>query len=218
MFETWHIGFYVSAIGSWRMSFAEPLRWSSYRKILYKIPSWTDAPISNIPIKVQIQRYRCSKLDILFFMFRQSALEEWVLPILNVWPHSLWKYTIFQVGLTILLAIFLSEYKYKDTDVWNLIHCFFMFRQLAHKKWVLPSHYVGAHTVKNYIKFQVGLTLHLAIFPLKSKYKDTDVWNLTYCFLCFGNRLLKNEFCQVLMLDLIVYDNILYFKLDWRAN
>ena len=27
----------------------------------------------------------------------------------------------------------------------------------------------------NYIKFQVGLMLRLAIFPLKSKYKDTDV-------------------------------------------
>ena len=180
MFETWHIGFYVSAIGSWRMSFAEPLRWSSYRKILYKIPSWTVAPISNIPIKVQIQRYRCSidnptsniplkvqiqryrclKLDILFFMFRRSALEEWVLPILNIWPDSLRKYTIFQVGLTIQLAIFLSKYQYKDTDVWNL----------------------------------------------------------TYWVWCFGNRLLKNEYCQVLMFDLIFYENIQYFKLDWRSN
>ena len=93
-----------------------------------------------------------------------------------------------------------------------------MFRQSVHEEWVLPSHYVGAHTVKNYIKFQVGLTLQLAIFPLKSKYKDTDVWNLTYWVLCFGNQLLKNEFCQVLMFDLIVYDNILYLKLDWRSN
>ena len=154
------LGFYVSAIGSWRMSFAKPLRWSSYCKILYKIPSWTDAPFSYIPIKVQIQRYRCLKLDILFFMFRQSALEEWVLPILNVWPHSLRKYTIFQVGLTIQLAIFLSKYQYKDTDVWNL----------------------------------------------------------TYWVWCFGNRLLKNEFCQVLIFDLICYENIQYFKLDWRSN
>ena len=58
------------------MSFAKPLRWSSYRKKIYKIQSWTNAPFSNISIKVQIQRYRCLKLDILFFMFRQSALEE----------------------------------------------------------------------------------------------------------------------------------------------
>ena len=142
------------------MRFAKPLRWRSYRKKLYKIQSWTNTPFSNIPIKVQIQRYRCLKLDILGFMFRQSA----------------------------------------------------------HEEWVLPSHYVGAHTVKNYIKFQVGLTLQLAIFPLKSKYKDTDVWNLTYWVLCFGNQLLKNESCQVLMFDLIVYDNILYLKLDWQSN
>ena len=145
MFETWHIGFNVSAIGSWRMSFAKPLRWSSYRKTLYKIPSWTDYPISNIPIKVQIQRYRCLKLDIFGFMFRRSALEEWVLPSFNVWPHSLRKYTIFEVGLTIQLAIFFSKYKYKDTDVWNL----------------------------------------------------------TYRVLCFGNRLMKNEFCQAITLELI---------------
>ena len=145
MFETWHIGFYVSAISSWRMSFAKPLRWSSHRKKLYKIPSWTNTPISNIPIKVQIQRYRCLKLDILDFMFRQSALEEWVLPSFNVWPHSLRKYTIFEVGLTIQLAIFFSKYKYKDTDVWNL----------------------------------------------------------TYWVLCFGNRLMKNEFCQAITLELI---------------
>ena len=72
---------------------------------------------------------------------------------------------------------------------------------------------MGAHTVKNYIKSQVGLTIQLAIFPLKSKYKDTDVWNLTYWILCFGNQLLKNEFCQVLMFDLIVYEHILY--LSW---
>ena len=150
MFETWHIEFYVSAISSWRMSFAKPLRWSSHRKKLYKIQSWTNTPISNIPIKVQIQRYRCLKLDILDFMFRQSALEEWVLPSFNVWPHSLRKYTIFQVGLTIQLAIFFSKYKYKDTDVWNLTY-WGMFRQSAHEKWVLPSHYVGAHTVKKYI-------------------------------------------------------------------
>ena len=128
------LGFYVSAIGWWRMSFAKPLRWSSYCKILYKIPSGTDAPFSYIPIKVHPLRW--------------------------------------------------SSYRKKNT----------------------------------YIKFQVGLTLHLAIFPLKSKYKDTDVWNLTYSVWFFGNRLLKNEFCQVLMFDLVVYDNILYFKLDWQSN
>ena len=145
MFETWHIGFYVSAIGSWRMSFDKPLRWSSYRNINIWNSNWTDAPFSTIPIKLQIQRYRCSKLDICGFMFWQSAHEEWVLPSLNVWPHSLWKYTIFQVGLTIQLAIFLSKYKYKDTDVRNL----------------------------------------------------------TYWVLCFGNRLTKNECCQAITLELI---------------
>ena len=131
-----------------------------YSTKIYIISSWIDDPISNIPLKVQIQRYRCLKLDILGFMFRQSA----------------------------------------------------------HEEWILSSHYVGAHTVKNYIKFQIGPTLQVAIFPLKSKYKDTDVWNLTYSVWFFGNRLLKNEFCQVLMFDLVVYDNILYFKLDWQSN
>ena len=145
MLETWHIGFYVSAIGSWRMSLAKPLCWRWYRKKVYKIPSWTDAPFSNIPIKVQIQRYRCLKLDIFGYIFRQSAHEEWVLPSLNVWPHGLRKYTIFQVWLTIQLAIFLSKYK-----------C-----------------------------------------------KDTDVRNLTYLVLCFGNCLKKNEFWQSITLELI---------------
>ena len=82
-------------------------------------------------------------------------------------------------------------------------HIGFYVQQSAHEEWVLPSHYVGAHTVKNYIKFQVGLTLHLAIFPFKSKYKDTDVWNLAHFSLCFGNRLMKNEFCQAITLELI---------------
>ena len=76
--------------------------------IIYYISSWIGDPTSNIPLKVQIQRYRCFKLDILGFMFWQSA----------------------------------------------------------HEEYVLSSHYIGAHTVKNYIKFQVGLTMHLAIFPL----------------------------------------------------
>ena len=221
---------------------------TSYSTKIYNISSWIDAPFGNIPLKVQIQRYRCLKLDIFRFIFRQWVLEECILPSFNVWPHIPRKYTIFQVGLTIQLAIFLSKYKYKDTGVWKLTYWVFMFRQSADEEWVLPSHYVGAHTVKyyikfqvgltlhlaifplksihyvgahtvkKYIKFQVGLTLHLAIFPLKSKYKDTDVWNLTYSVWFFGNRLLKNEFCQVLMFDLVVYDNILYFKLDWQSN
>ena len=112
---------------------------------IYNISSWIDDPISNIPLKIPIQRYRCLKLDILGLMFRKSALEEWVLPSLNVWPHILRKYTIFQVGLTIQLAIFLLKYKYKGTDVWNL----------------------------------------------------------TYWGLCFGNRFMKNEFCQAITLELI---------------
>ena len=70
-------------------------------KNIYKIPSWTDGPFSNIPIKVQIQRHRSLKLDICEFMFWQSTLEEWVLPCLNVWPHGLRKYSIFQVWLAI---------------------------------------------------------------------------------------------------------------------
>ena len=89
MFETWNIGFYVSTIGSWRMSFAEPLRWSSYRKQIYKIPSWTDAPFTNIPIKVQIQRYRCLKLDISSFMFWLPSLiaRRWVGRQTQWWPR-----------------------------------------------------------------------------------------------------------------------------------
>ena len=185
---------------------------------LYKIPSWTDAPFTNFPIKVKIQRYRCLKLDILGFIFRQSALEEWVLPSLHVWPHSLGKFTLFQVGLTIQLAIFLSKYKYKNTDVWNLSYWVYVSAigswRMSFDKQILWS----SNRNKYIKKFKVELTLHLAIFPLKSKCKDTNVWNLTYWVLCFGNRLLKNEFCQVLMFDFIVFENLQYFKLDWRSN
>ena len=187
-------------------------------KNIYKIPSWTDAPFSNIPIQVQIQRHRRLKLDICGFMFWQSALEERVLPSLNVWPHSLRKYTIFQVGLMIQLAIFLSKYKYKDTDVKNLTYLVLCFGNR-----LMTNEFCQVITLELipkdiYMKIQVGLTLQLAIFPFKFKYKDTNVWNLAYWFLCFGNRLLKNGFCQALMFDLIVYENIQYFKLDWRSN
>ena len=64
--------------------FGQAITLELIRKKIYKIPKWTDAPFSNIHIKVQIQRYRCLKLDIFGFMFRQSAHEEWVLPSLNV--------------------------------------------------------------------------------------------------------------------------------------
>ena len=84
---------------------------------MYDISSRIDDPISNIPLKVQIQRYRCLKLDILGFMFRN---------------------------------------------------------------WLIKNEFCQAITLElipltNYIKFQVGLRFHLAIFPLKSKFKDTDV-------------------------------------------
>ena len=119
---------------------------------LYKIPSWTGASFSNIPIKVQIHRYRCLKLDILGFMFRQSANEEWVLPSLNVWPHSLRNYTIFQVWLAIHLAIFLSKYKILRY-MWSKddkLRC--MFRQTAHEARPLRSHNVGANNPKTKIQ------------------------------------------------------------------
>ena len=90
-----------------------------------------------------------------------------------------------------------------------------MFRQSAHEEWVLPSHYVGAHTAIYIYEIPSWTD---APFPLNSKYKDTDVWNLTYAALCFGNRILKNVFSQVLMFDLIEYENIQYFKLGWRPN
>ena len=131
-----------------------------YSTKIYNISSWTDAPFSNIPLKVQIQRYRCLKLDTFRFIFRQWVLEECILPSLNVWPHIPRKCTIFQVGLTLHLVIFLSKYKYKDTDVWNL----------------------------------------------------------TYSVLFFGSRFLKNAFCLVLMFDLRFHEKIQYFKLDWRSN
>ena len=133
---------------------------TSYSTKIYNILSWIDDPISNIPLKVQIQGYRCLKLDMFRFIFRQWVLEECILPSLYVWPRIPRKYTIFQVGLTLHLVIFLSKYKYKDTDVWNL----------------------------------------------------------TYSVLFFGSGFLKNAFCLVLKFDLIFHENIQYFKLDWRSN
>ena len=191
---------------------------TSYSTKIYNISSWIDDQISNIPLKVQIQRYRCLKLDILGFMFRQSAHEEWILPSHYVGAHTvnkLYKIPSWTDAPLSNIPIKVQIQRYRCLKL-NILS--FIYRQSAHEEWVLPSHYVGAHTVKNYIKIQVGLTLQLAIFPLKSKYKDTDVWNLTYWILCFGNQLLKNEFCQVLMFDLIVSENILYLKLDWRSN
>ena len=191
---------------------------TSYSTKIYNFSSWIDDQISNIPLKVQIQRYRCLKLDILGFMFRQSAHEEWILPSHYVGAHTvnkLYKIPSWTDAPLSNIPIKVQIQRYRCLKL-NILS--FIYRQSAHEEWVLPSHYVGAHTVKNYIKIQVGLTLQLAIFPLKSKYKDTDVWNLTYWILCFGNQLLKNEFCQVLMFDLIVSENILYLKLDWRSN
>ena len=135
MFETWHIGFYVSAIGSWRMSFAEPLRWSSYRKILYKIPSWTAAPISNIPIKVQIQRYRCSKLDILFLCFGNRLLKnefcQFLMFDLIVYENIQYFKLIDDPISNIPFRVQIQRYRCLKLDILG-----FMFRQSAHKKWV----------------------------------------------------------------------------------
>ena len=100
---------------------------TSYSTKIYNISSWIDAPFSNILLKVQIQRYRCLKLDMFRFIFRQWVLEECILPSLKVWPHIPRKYTIFQVGLTLHLVIFLSKYKYKDTDYWNLTYSVLFF-------------------------------------------------------------------------------------------
>ena len=124
-------------------------------------------------------------------MFRQLAHEEWVLPNHYVGADTVKNYIKFQVGLTLHLAIFPFKPKYKDTDVWNLTHCFLCFGNRLMKNEFCQAITVGAHTVKNYIKFQVGLTLYLAIFPLKSKYKDTDFWNLTHCFLIFRKSALE---------------------------
>ena len=176
---------------------------TSYSTKIYNISSWIDAPFSNIPLKVQIQRYRCLKLDIFRFIFRRLILEECILPSFNVWPHIPRKYTIFQVWLTIQLAIFLSKYKYKDTDVWNLTYWVLCFGNRLMKNVFCRAITLELIPLTNYIKFQVGLTLRLAIFPLKSKYKDTDVWNLTYWVLFIANRLMKNEFCQSITLELI---------------
>ena len=93
-----------------------------------------------------------------------------------------------------------------------------MFLQSSHEEWVWPSHYVGVDAIKNTYKIPSWTDAPFNNIPIQVKYKDTDVWNLTYAVLCFGNRLLKKEFCQVLMFDLIVYENIQYFKLDWRSN
>ena len=46
------------------------------KKKVYKISSWADAPFSNIPNKVQLQKYSCLKIEMLSFIFRQSALEK----------------------------------------------------------------------------------------------------------------------------------------------
>ena len=185
---------------------------------MYDISSWIDDPISNIPLKVQIQRYRCLKLDIFRFIFRQWVLEECILPSHYVGAHTVKNYIKFQVGLTLQLAIFPLKSKYKDTDVWNLTYWIFMFRQSALEECILPSLNVWPHIPRKYTIFQVGLTLHLVIFLSKYKYKDTDVWNLTYSDLFFGSGFLKNAFCLVLKFDLIFHENIQYFKLDWRSN
>ena len=106
---------------------------------LYKIPSWTDAPFSNIPIKVQIQRYRCLKLNILSFIYRQSPHEEWVLPIHYVGVHTVkklylitsWTNTPFS---NIPIKVQIQRYRCLKLDIFGLI-----FRQSALEKWVLPS-------------------------------------------------------------------------------
>ena len=143
--------------------------------IIYYISSWIGDPTSNIPLKVQIQRYRCLKLDILGFMFWQSAHEEicFVKPLhwssyrKKLYKIPSWTNDAFS---NIPIIVQIQRYRCLKLDILG-----FMFRQSAHEECVLPSHYVGAHTVKNYIKFQVGLTLQLAIFSLKSKYKNKDV-------------------------------------------
>ena len=143
-------------------------------------------------------------------MFRQSVHEEWVLPshYCNIGAQTVKNYIKFQIGQTLQLAIFPLKSKYKDTDAWNVTYCFFMFRQSALEECVLPSLNVWPHSLWKYIIFQVGLTIQLPILLSEYKYKDTDVWNLTYWVLFFGSGFLKKAFCLVLMFDLIFHKNI----------
>ena len=177
MFETWHIGFYVSAIGSRRMSSAKPLRWSSYRKKCIKFQVGLTLHLVIFPLQVQIPRYKYLKLSKVCFMFGNRLLKNEFCQVLmfdlTVYENIRYFKLDWRSNQQYASKVKIQRHRCLKLDILG-----FMFRQSAHEEWVLPSYYVGAHAVKKYIKFQVELTLYLAIFRLKSKYKDTNVWNL----------------------------------------
>ena len=155
MFETWHIGFYVSAIGSWRMSFAKPLRWSSYRKKIYKISSWTDAPFNNIPIKVQIQKIQM--IETWYTGFYVSAIGSWrmSLPSLNVWPQLCqcvnWIWWSIRIDTAFVIVVCFFAEIYAERKHRNVLFANFIFSVLSQgslKMLVKTIYHTGATNSK----------------------------------------------------------------------
>ena len=135
----------------------------------YKIPSWTDDRITNIPMNVHTQRYKRLKDDRLRCMFLKRLMKHGFWKD-NVRSNSLRNYTIFQFGLQIQLAIISTQKPNTKTHMTyrRLIALCVLIngsRSMDFTKSCRSSSYP-----KKIANFQVALLIQQTIFHTKSKY------------------------------------------------